>query len=88
MVIKKKGKMEILENWINPEGTIKTIYISKLDKYGYQIIYNTTEDWVVYTPLKNIYFRRELGYCEGMPYVELSSKGSEVTIAQTVRKKF
>ena len=65
------------------------ISITKLEKYGYVIDYNTNRDWVVTTPEgKTLLLQKYIGMCEGMPYLDIrGNHGAFVTI-QTVHEKF
>ena len=46
----EKGKQENMDAWINPKGISKIFYIPRQDKANYCVIYDTKEEWVVYTP--------------------------------------
>ena len=71
-VIKKKGKLGNLDNWINPEVIDNILYIKIIEKYSYCVTYDTKEELIMYTPEgKMINLKRDYGGCEGIPYMEL-----------------
>ena len=47
-MIKEKDKLGTLDTWINPEVISNIISITKIEKSGYCITYDTKEEWVVY----------------------------------------
>ena len=88
-MIKEKDKLGTLDTWINPEVISNIISITKIEKSGYCITYDTKEEWVVYTPEgKNIIIKRDSGECEGMKYVELINTEPGIAAIKTVRNIF
>ena len=39
--------MVTINTWINPEGMANILSITRLEKYGYCVTYDTKEEWVV-----------------------------------------
>ena len=60
-----------------------------LEEAGYIVSTHTKSDWVVTTPKgKNIFFKRDKGICNRMPYIDLRESMEGFTMIETIRKKF
>ena len=80
-------KLVNMYTWINLEGIANIIFISRPEKYGYHVTYDTKYEWVVYTPEGGeINFKRKSGECKGIPHMELIKTYSRVMAIQILRK--
>ena len=60
-----------------------------LEDAGYIVSTNTNRDWVLTTPKgKKIMFKRDIGVCMGMPYINLREHKEGISTIKTVCKKF
>ena len=63
--------------------------IPQIDEDGYIIDCNTNRDWVVTTPEgKTLFFQKDVGMCEIMPYLDVLGNHDAFVMIQTIRKNF
>ena len=68
----KKGYYGLFKMWLNKNGIANLLSIPQLEQDGLVIGYNTKRNWTVTTPQgKEIVFRKDIGLCEGMPYIDM-----------------
>ena len=85
----KKGYYGLWNFWLNDQGITNLLSIPQLEKDGYLIDYNTKRDWAVTTPEgKTLLFKKDVGTCKGMPYLDIHENHNALALIQTICKKF
>ena len=65
------------------------MYIPQLEKDGYIIDYKSKRDWSVTTPEgKTLLFKKYVGMCKGMPYLDIRDNHYTLVMIQTIRERF
>ena len=68
----QKGYYSKLHTWINKNGMDTLLSIPCLEQEGYNIKYDSDDDWVVTTPQwVIIQFKRDTGVTRGRPYIDI-----------------
>ena len=73
--------------WLNEKGITNLLSILQLEEDGYVVDYNTNRDWVVTTPQgEKITFKRDMGLCSRMPYIDMREHAAGVTMLEMFHK--
>ena len=58
-----------------------------LEEAGYKVSTHTDQDWKVTTPKGTVIrFKRDVGVCKGMPYIDLREQDEGLVMIETVKK--
>ena len=85
----EKGYYGLWKFCLNEQGIANLLFIPQLEKDGYLIDYNTKRDWIVTTPEgKTFLFKKDVGTCEGIPYLDICENHDALVLIQTAYEKF
>ena len=87
VLLKEKGLYKIFQVWLNKRGIVNLLSIPMLEEAGYKVSTHTDNEWKVTTPRgKVIIFKRDLGICNHMLYIDLREHAEGLVILESVEK--
>ena len=73
--------------WLNKREIVNLLSIPMLEEAGYKVSTHTDGDWKVTTPRRKvIVFKRDIGTCNRMPYIDLREHAEGLVMLETVQK--
>ena len=85
----EKGYYGLWNFLLNEQGIANLLSIPQLEKDGYLINYNIERDWDVTTPEgKTLLFKKDVGTCKEMPYLDICDNHDALAMIQTVCENF
>ena len=85
----EKGLFGICDFCLNEQCIANLLSVPPHEKDGYVLDYITNCDWVVTTPEgKTIFFQKDVGMCNGIPYLDVRGNHNAFVMIQNFREKF
>ena len=87
VLLKKKGWYKSFQVWLNERGIVKLLSTPLLEEAGYYKVSTHTDDkWKVKIPRGEfIVFKRDIGVCNCMPYIDLRENAEGLFMLETVQ---
>ena len=85
----KQGKYGRFTIWVNERGIANLLSIPMLEKAGCIVITHTKKKWKVISPEgEEITFERDMGLCEGMPFIDLQKQTQGWALIKTIQRNY
>ena len=84
---RRAGKYKHFQVWLNERGIVNLLSIPMLEEAGCKVSTHTDGNWKVTTPRGEvIVFKRDIGVCNRMPYIDLREHAEGLIMLEAVEK--